>query len=280
MGGFHSWPDQQDPVPAGPPDLDAAVHAAGKPMAPKVIARRLRVAAALTLMQNEGWSKVFEAGADALEHSGAGALQWYSDTLRKVDGERMAAHAELETTRDRAHSLEVEVKDLERRLAASDKLLWAAKDLAVKTDVELEATRDRLAGLEVYAVELWDLLERSIRATSRDWYGNCSYCYKPAQSARHVHCWQCGGRQPDHLSDCPVGVALQVGAPERGRQTLDELERLRSLETALRKVDEHPYDLEAAADLDEALTELERFRAALDRAAAVAPHPHAGEGDQ
>jgi hypothetical protein len=42
----------------------------------------------------------------------AGALQWYSDTLHKTDGERMAAEAELEATRSRLKRLEVHAAEL------------------------------------------------------------------------------------------------------------------------------------------------------------------------
>jgi len=44
----------------------------------------------------------------------AGAIQWYSDTLHKVDGERMAAEAELEATRAQLADLEMHAAELDR----------------------------------------------------------------------------------------------------------------------------------------------------------------------
>lgn len=119
---FDTWPadDQACPGPAGPPDLDQAIQAA------KFLARRLRVAATLTLMQNEGWAKVFTDAADALE--------------------------QLQTTRDRQADLEVYAAQLydllEQVWTMTDGDLWHTQPfgITVRTALDLGAAHQETDG--------------------------------------------------------------------------------------------------------------------------------------
>lgn len=92
----------------------------------------------------------------------------------------------------------------------------------LEQDQAIGDLRQRLDQADRNTAELRDLLVRSMRVTSRDEHGYCQYCRLQARGARHVHCWQCGQRQPGHASDCPVGAALDVAAPAATTETADE----------------------------------------------------------
>ncbi len=88
------------------------------------------------------------------------------------------------------------------------------RDLTREQDQTLQATRDRHADLEVQVVELRDLLEQSISG--------------------QADCWRCDMPGGYHLVDCAVAAALQTDGPARGHAILQEVQRLRQFEKAIR----------------------------------------------
>jgi hypothetical protein len=115
---------------------------------------------------------------------------------------------------------------------------------------QLQATRDRHADLEVHAADLRDLLER---ATERLEYS--------AHETGDYHTWHVAER---------CRAVLQVDGPARGHAILEEVERLREFERAVRTALQPWYWTGIDADgksYQDVVAEVTTAHAALDQAA-------------
>ncbi len=137
------------------------------------------------------------------------------------------------------HVATVALRDHDPAIGLSDPWAQPAR-IAVEAayPLLLHATRDRHDALEVYAAELRGLLERSISG--------------PAD------CWQCDMPGGYHLVDCPVAAALQTSGPARGHAILQENQRLREFERAVRAGANYNYDTLGMTQVDKALAVLDQ----------------------